>query len=115
MFLQSLLVLSQRGARLVSNVRASTRTAHSVTISSVWCGRWASTRDHRAQSLIPYASTRTEQADPSHCCVGVGRARKTNGPNPSSSRAQGLTGLIHPSSTGDKPSRYFSDSFYNEG
>src|SRR5688572_25379269 len=52
MLLPNLFVVSQRVARLVSNVRASTRTAHSVDIRSVLCGRWASTRDHRATSPL---------------------------------------------------------------
>src|SRR5687767_3669347 len=44
-------------ARLVSNVRASTRTAHSVDIRSVLCGRWASTRNHRAASPLSFQAS----------------------------------------------------------
>ncbi len=63
----SLVLLLQRVARLVSNVRASTRTALSVNIRSFWCGRWASTRDQRA-ALSPFcarcASTGDQQPSP---------------------------------------------------
>ena len=54
----------RRVTRLVSNVRASTRTALSVNIRSFWCGRWASTRDQRA-ALSPF--------------VRAARAQETNG------------------------------------
>ena len=63
----------QRVARLVSNVRASTRTALSVSIRSFWCGRWASTRDQRA-ALSPL--------------VRVGRAKETNSLHTSPSRVR---------------------------
>ena len=78
MFLQSLLVLSQRVARLVSNVRASTRTAHSVTVSSVWCGRSGEHKRPTGQILIPFASTRTDRLIPHIPLPG----RRTNRPPP---------------------------------
>ena len=53
-----------RVARLVSNVRASTRTAHDLTIRLIWCGRWASTGDQRARPFF-FPSTRTDQSHPS--------------------------------------------------
>jgi hypothetical protein len=74
----SSLVLSQRVARLVSNVRASTRTAHSVTIRAVWCGRWASTRDQRANySFLPRAQGLTRLI----LCVASGEHRRSISPH----------------------------------
>ena len=56
----------RRVARLVSNVRASTRTALSVSIRSFRCGRWASTRDQRAAlSRQPSTSHVPSQDHPS--------------------------------------------------
>ena len=57
---------SLRVARLVSNVRASTRTALSVDIRSFRCGRWASTRDHRAALTLFVRAARAQETNGSH-------------------------------------------------